>query len=102
MAGKGGARPGSGRKPKRISTIAKNLPRATAAMILSEINESGEWLRLLRSSDLKLRFDVLRYLTDRRDGKPSQQWKLSDADGSPLVPALQIRFVNPDGTTADS
>jgi len=33
------------------------------------VNETGLWIELLRSDDLRIRLDALKYLTDRRDGK---------------------------------
>lgn len=38
MAGKGGKRPGAGRKPSTLKGIAKKLPRESAELLLSEIN----------------------------------------------------------------
>jgi hypothetical protein len=34
--------------------------------------EEKRWLELLNAKDDRLRFDVQKYLTDRRDGKPAQ------------------------------
>jgi hypothetical protein len=34
--------------------------------------EQARWLELLNAKDDRLRFDVIKYLTDRRDGKPAQ------------------------------
>ena len=85
MAGTGGARKGAGRKPKKISTIAKKLPKDTAALILSEINEHGAWFELLKEDDPRIRLDALKYLTDRRDGRPKQAVEQSGPSGGPII-----------------
>jgi hypothetical protein len=97
MAGNGGKRPGAGRKPKKISTIVKKLPKDTAAMILSEINENRAWLDLLQSDDLRIRLESLKYLTDRRDGKARQGMDLTH-DGTLRV---VVDVVRPDRGNKD-
>ena len=76
---KGGKREGAGRKPKPQVPF---VPKAKATSVLSCLGqkrgdkelptEEQMWLDLLAVPDLRLRFDVLKYLTDRRDGKPVQ------------------------------
>ncbi len=98
MAGTGGKRPGAGRKPTRISTIIKKLPKNTAAMILSEINEGGKWTKLLESSDENVVLKSLIYLTDRRDGKPKQSIEASGPGGGPIEADVKVTLVRPDGS----
>jgi hypothetical protein len=80
MANKGGARPGAGRKAK--PKIPAAVTSALAGQILGHLggqfegkplpSEAKLWLALLSDPDKRLRFDVLKYLTDRRDGKAVQ------------------------------
>jgi len=64
---RGGARPGAGRKPKlKLPGVTRDIAQA----ILAGQDEMKCWIELLAANDQRLRFDVLRYLTDRRDGKP--------------------------------
>jgi hypothetical protein len=84
MAGKGGARPGAGRKPKAkipdfvTRDIAKQVLALTKPLIHGTkeevcLCEVCKWYRLLhRSGDSRLEFDVLKYLTDRAYGKAVQ------------------------------
>lgn len=68
--GRGGKRPGSGRKPNYFKRLG--IKAITAAEILGRHDEPELWAALLRhpSADIKLR--TLQYLVDRRDGKPRQ------------------------------
>jgi hypothetical protein len=70
---RGGARPGAGRKPKMF----KNLEKTVAEGLFSELGgESKAWQYLLshaQKHDARLVFDILRYWTDRKYGKPSQR-----------------------------
>jgi len=72
MAGKGGKRPGAGRKPSTIKGISKRLPRESAELILAEIKANSMWLRLADSKDERIRLETLKYLTDRAFGKARQ------------------------------
>jgi hypothetical protein len=65
---KGGARPGSGRKPKAIVTLRK----ATAEKVLASVDEVALWKVLLNHEEARVSLDALKYLTDRRDGKAAQ------------------------------
>lgn len=60
------ARKTSGRKPK----WAKHLSRNSAAEILSQADFKAKALELLNAPDLRLRFEVIRYLWDRFEGRP--------------------------------
>lgn len=66
--GRGGARPGAGRKPKAVKAVKKIV----AEQLLGSVDEQGLWRELLEADDLRVRLDALKYLTDRRDGKPAQ------------------------------
>ncbi len=78
--GRGGARPGAGRK----SNAVKAFVRVSAAEVLGDIDEKERWKHYLHHHDPKIAFEALKYLTDRRDGKPSQALMLS---GNPDEPA---------------
>lgn len=72
---RGGQRAGAGRKPKPRLTL--KATKNTATKVLDSLAKHGlteeqRWLQLLDALDLRLRFDALKYLTDRRDGKPMQ------------------------------
>jgi len=73
--GRGGKRPGAGRKPNYFKRLG--LKAITAAEILAHFNEPELWLGLPthKSPDVKLR--TLQYLTDRRDGKAKQAVEVS-------------------------
>ena len=70
---RGGARPGAGRKPK----LFKDLEKTVAEALFFELGgESKAWEYLIahaRQHDARLVFDILRYWTDRKYGKPSQR-----------------------------
>jgi hypothetical protein len=70
---RGGARPGAGRKPKMF----RDLEKIVAESLLSELGgESKAWNYLISHAqrhDERLLFDILRYWTDRKYGKPSQR-----------------------------
>ena len=72
MAGKGGRRPGAGRKPSTLKGIAKRLPRETAELLLAEINANAKCVALANSNDERIQLEVLKYLSDRAYGKPRQ------------------------------
>lgn len=91
MAGKGGKRPGSGRKPSTIKGIAKKLPRESAELILCEIKANQRWVELASSSDERIVLETLKYLTDRAYGKAAQAVEHSGKDGGDLV--LTIRHI---------
>ena len=72
----GGARPGAGRKPRpKLPFAHKDIASIVLATRPTKGGWPGEearWMELLNAQDERLRFDVLKYLTDRRDGKPAQ------------------------------
>ncbi|MFP5233919.1 MAG: hypothetical protein ACLGQX_15040 [Acidobacteriota bacterium] len=79
MAGKGGKRPGAGRKPSTIKGIAKRLPRESAEVLLAEINANSKWVTLANSDDERIQLETLKYLTDRAYGKARQAIEASGA-----------------------
>jgi hypothetical protein len=87
--GRGGKRAGAGRKPK-----PKAFPCAdqgTAARVLAKAEEEKRWLELLDATDQRLCFDVLKYLTDRRDGKPMQA--ISHVTDKPIQVNVTVRRI---------
>lgn len=90
---RGGKRAGAGRKPTKLSVTGNRLKKATAEEILASVDEMEMWQSLLNATqiqsirvigdgesdremetvpDWKIRLESLKYLTDRRDGKPAQ------------------------------
>lgn len=92
MAGRGGSRPGAGRKAKPKIPLEANKRIATEVLALTKrpIHVSDcecelcRWWHLLNAKDERLRFDVLKYLTDRRDGKAVQAIQHSTDNDQPL------------------
>lgn len=72
----GGARPNSGRKKVTPELPEANKTIATISLAAKPAKnwkgEEAAWLELLGDTDSRLRFDVMKYLTDKRDGKPVQ------------------------------
>ena len=73
--GRGGKRPGAGRKPDYLKRLG--ITPMKAAEILAHHDEPKLWSGLLNSRSEDVRFRTLSYLTDRRDGKPKQQVDVS-------------------------
>ena len=78
---RGGARPNAGRKksaPEQLPKANKNIATKVLAMasrLAHQDNCSCEiclWWGLLNAPDARVRLDTLKYLTDKRDGKPVQ------------------------------
>ena len=81
MPRRGGKRQGAGRKPKPKIELKAN--KGIASTVLATLggkyknvtlpSEQDLWFGLLlQKEDPRLRLDTLKYLTDRRDGKPAQ------------------------------
>jgi hypothetical protein len=100
---KGGKRSGAGRKAKPKLPFAA---KAQAARVLDHLGTEYEggvhltkqklasedelWLTLLTAQDLRIRLDALKYLVDRREGKPWQTFKHGgDPDGEPVRLVLE-------------
>jgi hypothetical protein len=76
---RGGARLGAGRKAHSLSLVVE---RSTAASILDKINDGDAWLECYdlakEQGDVRAMTDILKYLTDRRDGKAAQSIHLTE------------------------
>lgn len=107
---RGGKRQGAGRKKTSLSRTAKSLKRTTAEEILADQDEMALWADLIKAEtqlvvgkgdkqqvvtvvDKRLRFDALRYLSDKRDGKAPMA---GEDRGAPVV----IQFVRDPRTPA--
>lgn len=88
MAGKGGKRPGAGRKPGSKQLLLKDI----SAEILASAGPKAVWKRLLESKDERIVLDALKYLSDRVWGKAVQSVNstISNPDGSPLLTGLRV------------
>jgi hypothetical protein len=96
---------GIGRPPGTrgvIRAIVQKLAveRPTAAMILSQIDESGLWRRHLTSEDSAISLKALVYLTDRRDGRAVEYRKTEDVTCAD--PKQRIRELLGIGAGSDS
>ena len=69
----GGKRAGAGRKP---GMVAQAVARSQAAAILEKIDDGEAWTwaysTARKADDVKSVVEILKYLTDRRDGKAPQ------------------------------
>src|SRR5262250_1422071 len=68
--GRGGKRPGAGRKPNYLKRLG--IEPLNAAKILAHFDELDLWRGLLNHKSPSIRLQTLQYLTDRRDGKARQ------------------------------
>jgi hypothetical protein len=84
MVGRGGKRPGAGRKPSTLKGIVKKLPRESAELLLAEINANAKWIALANSKDERIQLEVLKYLSDRAYGKPRQDNTVEVATVQPV------------------
>lgn len=73
MAGKGGARPGAGRKTNKVKALAAGF----VADFFNLPAQEKLWKSMLASDDEKIRLDAGKYLTDRLYGKAAQSVELS-------------------------
>lgn len=80
MAGKGGARPGSGRK----SNATKLVEAGFVCNYWGALEQEKFWKSMLACEDDRIKLDAGKYLTDRLYGKASQAVALSDPDGDKL------------------
>ncbi len=97
---KGGKRPGSGRKKKPPLPIAEKKQAESVLELLGTTykgkqipTEHDLWISLMCSPDQRIRLDALKYLTDRREGKPIQ--RIAGADDGPIAVAVEVSFVRP-------
>lgn len=83
-AGRGKAK--MGRPPKAITDAKRNIAEAA----LAAIDEVAEWRAILtQKKDPRLKFEALKYLTDRRDGKAKQAIEHSVPKGT----HIKVEFV---------
>lgn len=68
---RGGARPNSGPKPKKI----KELERSFASDILNADVESAKWKMILDSKDTRVILDAVKFLSDHKYGRAPQELK---------------------------
>lgn len=72
---RGGKRRNAGRKPV-LRTVLRaaitQIKKATAADILSTVDEIKAWQAKLESEDERVSLQALMYLTDKRDGRAVQ------------------------------
>jgi hypothetical protein len=90
MAGKGGKRPGAGRKPGSKQLALKDL----SVEILSSVDQQKLWLGFLRSKDQRIALEASKYLTDRSHGKAHESVKISGDADNPL--AITVRHIGTD------
>jgi len=57
------------------------MTRSMAEGVLATINEEKIWQRLTRSRNDRIVLDTMKYLTDRRDGKPVQAFNAQLSGG---------------------
>ena len=102
---RGGKRPGAGRHATKLSRSTAPIHRTTADDVLTTIDEKQTWLDLLSATitipggketgpievpDNRLRADVMKYLTNRRDGMPAQAMKHSGPEGDDPIKVILI------------
>lgn len=105
---RGGKRPGAGR-PKGSIDRATAIKRAkptleaitgtaaneavSAAAILQTADEMRQWLDLLNSESDSVRLETMKYLTDRRDGRPKQALQVDAKVGAQdAPPVIHVHF----------
>ena len=81
---RGGKRSGSGRKP----SVVEKLRKGVADQVFAQVNEVETWVALIHCGNPKVIADVMKYLTDRRDGKPMQP--VSGPNGG----AIPVQVIN--------
>lgn len=77
VKGRGGKRPGAGRKPNYLKRLG--MEPITAAKILANFDELDLWRGLLNHKNPGIKLQTLQYLTDRRDGKARQAVNVTGA-----------------------
>ncbi len=83
---RGGKRPGAGKR--KGTTNAKTAAKcASAAGLLDHLEERKMWdwiiTKAKKKNDVRTVLDVMKYLTDRRDGKAAQAHRLEGLAGEP-------------------
>ncbi len=91
---------------KRGTPNKRNVAaQVTAASILKKIDEQKAWEWALATAkkkrDVKTYIDALRYLTDRRDGKPRQAIDVGNDEGRPFKIISSIPRPDRDGSASN-
>jgi hypothetical protein len=101
MAQRGGARPGAGRKPGKVSAVKREIADMAkdhaegALMTLASIMENT-------AEPAAARVSAANALLDRGFGRPPQAVHMSGADGGPIkVEGIALEFIRPDRPPAD-
>lgn len=96
----GGKRPGAGRKRGKVNRRTLKA-RSDAGFILTEIGDVEAWKWAYHTArkkrDVRTVTEILKYLTDRRDGKARQAVDLGNEDGKPFE--ITVRNVGTDNFT---
>lgn len=87
MAGKGGSRPGAGRKTNKVKALAAGF----VAEYFDLKEQEKLWKSMLKSDDEKIRLDAGKYLTDRLYGKPAQAVDMT-SKGESLITKLIVNL----------
>ncbi len=104
MAGRGGARPGAGRKSKaekyarpinaaekqivdKLPSIVDSLIRLAEGVFVEEYNPITDKVAVYQKAPDRA---AAEYLIDRILGKPRQYQELAGAGGEPLIPVTEI------------
>ncbi len=88
---RGGKRPGAGKR--KGTTNAKTAAKcASAAGLLDHLEERKMWdwiiTKAKKKNDVRTVLDVMKYLTDRRDGKAAQAVVVGGVGGGP--PTMRV------------
>lgn len=75
--GRGGRRPGAGRKPDLAKRLLSGIKAITAAELLSKIDTEAVVNDLLKKGSRQLKWQVITVLWDRVYGKPKQDVSVS-------------------------
>jgi len=72
LAGKGGTRPGAGRKTNKVKALAAGF----VAEFFDLPTQEKLWKSMLKSEDERIKLDAAKYLSDRLYGKAAQSMKV--------------------------
>ena len=76
-SGRGGVRPGSGRKPNLLKRLASQVTRATAGDILSHVDAPAMFDDIFKNGSRSLKLQAWKELYDRHFGRPKQDVNIS-------------------------
>lgn len=86
MAGKGGKRPGAGRK----SNAQKLLEAGFVCDFFSPDFQERTWKSMLNSEDEGIKLKAAMYITDRLYGKAIEKKEVSGPDGAAIPMSIEI------------